>query len=446
MNGHRHTGVWGAGHRARSLQEERGRTPAHLSPKSVGLEPGVLEGRQGDEHLGGVVGGHDQQVAMGHTVGEGVPGQHGVRKHEQQGAPVGTPAPGQAPPQHGDQDYGVSQQGPDHVGRDVRVQEPKVEAGNQEEGQQEARLQGREAEGPEVEQVGQAEGSHACRRYRGHLVKRAALWLHPVALAPRERADPQRQLPPWPYCPVSQGGLPGHPFFWPLAPKPPQARTAFHAALPRTARGGTAQLAVAPVAARTLAPAPASPLPAGAPGWYPRPISGVTFPVRLASGSVLETLRAHAASETPPAPMWEALSGGGGLGASPHGHGLPREFSWGVIPPPRHPTLHPLGGHPRGTRQHIPSPALTVQEGFRPDEAGVPHGRAKQGPLQERAVAPAGEHGPQKPRQVEDGQDLEQGADPRRLVRGVLDEEVDGTGEEEREQPQAHARLWVLWR
>ena len=44
------------------------------------------------------------------------------------------------------------------------MQEQEEEDGNQEEGQQEARLQGREAEGPEVKQVGQAEGSHACRR------------------------------------------------------------------------------------------------------------------------------------------------------------------------------------------------------------------------------------------------------------------------------------------
>ena len=48
----------------------------------------------------------------------------------------------------------------------MRMQDPEVEGGNQEEGQQEARLQGCEAEGPEVEQVGQAEGSHACRRQR----------------------------------------------------------------------------------------------------------------------------------------------------------------------------------------------------------------------------------------------------------------------------------------
>ena len=51
---------------------------AHLSPESVGLEPGALEGRQGDEHLGEIVGGHDQQVAVGQLVEEGVPGQHGV--------------------------------------------------------------------------------------------------------------------------------------------------------------------------------------------------------------------------------------------------------------------------------------------------------------------------------------------------------------------------------
>ena len=60
------------------MQEERGRMSAHLSPESVGLEPGALEGRQGDEHLGEIVGGHDQQVAVGQLVEEGVPGQHGV--------------------------------------------------------------------------------------------------------------------------------------------------------------------------------------------------------------------------------------------------------------------------------------------------------------------------------------------------------------------------------
>ena len=85
-----------------------------------------------------------------------------------------------------------------------------------------------------------------------------------------------------------------------------------------------------------------------------------------------------------------------------------------------------------------------MEKGLRPDEEGVPYCRAQQGPLQERAVAPARVRGPQEPRQVEDGQALEQGADPGWLVRGALDEEVDGTGEEEREQPQAHAWLWML--
>lgn len=70
-----------------------------------------------------------------------------MSKHWLIGRPVGTRAPGQAPPQHGDQDYGSVPAGARPCGAGMRMQEPKVEARNQEEGQ-EARLQGREAEGP----------------------------------------------------------------------------------------------------------------------------------------------------------------------------------------------------------------------------------------------------------------------------------------------------------
>lgn len=45
---------------------------------SAGLEPLALEGSQGEEELGSIVGSHDQQAAVGQGLGKGVPGQHGI--------------------------------------------------------------------------------------------------------------------------------------------------------------------------------------------------------------------------------------------------------------------------------------------------------------------------------------------------------------------------------
>uniref|UniRef100_A0A8D0ME02 Uncharacterized protein n=1 Tax=Sus scrofa TaxID=9823 RepID=A0A8D0ME02_PIG len=149
---------------SQGLAGGEGQTPARLSALSVGLELGALGDRQGDEDLGGIIRGHDHQAGVGQGLGKGVPGQHGIRKREEQRAPAGAPAPGQATPQHGGQGQGVSRQGQDQVGREVPKQEAVVRESGQDDQEQEAGLQGRQAKGPEVEQVGRGEGGHAWRR------------------------------------------------------------------------------------------------------------------------------------------------------------------------------------------------------------------------------------------------------------------------------------------
>ena len=103
----------------------------------------------------------------------------------------------------------------------------------------------------------------------------------------------------------------------------------------------------------------------------------------------------------------------------------------------------PPQGNESSARAGACARGLTIEEGLRPDEAGVPHGRAQEGPLQERPVAPVRARRPQEHHQAQDGQALDKGADPGRLVFRDPEEEVDGTGEEERAQPPAQVQL--LW-
>lgn len=60
------------------LARGHGAPPVHPGPWSVGLGPGALEGRQGDEELGSVVGDHDHKAGMWQRLDEGVPRQHHI--------------------------------------------------------------------------------------------------------------------------------------------------------------------------------------------------------------------------------------------------------------------------------------------------------------------------------------------------------------------------------
>lgn len=123
-------------------------------------------------------------------------------------------------------------------------------------------------------------------------------------------------------------------------------------------------------------------------------------------------------------------------GRTPGGPGSGPQLPWLPVG-----TLHPRP-IPVGFRQGSVA-SLTVQEGPGPDEAGVPEGGAQKSPLQQRAVAPARTHGPQGQQQAEDGQALDQGADPGRLLLRDPEEEVGSAGQKEGAQPPAHVGL--LW-
>lgn len=85
---------------------------------------------------------------------------------------------------------------------------------------------------------------------------------------------------------------------------------------------------------------------------------------------------------------------------------------------------------------------LTIKESFRPDEAGITHSRTHKSSLEEAGGAPTRGHSPQEHNQAEDGQALDQGTDPGRLVLRNPEEEVEGAGKDEGDQPPAD--LWVL--
>lgn len=245
------------------------------------------------------------------------------------------------------------------------MQEPKVEAGNQEEGQQEARLQGREAEGPEVEQVGQGRRQPCLQEIMGRLVLRL---LSGFTLSPRRgRGQTPSQLPPWRTAPVSQG--------WPTRPS---SLLAIGPQPPRRAPRGSMQLCSEPpgrghpslrwpqwLHAPWLLHLPALCLQGHLAGTH-APFQALPSRVRLASGSVPGTLHAHATSGTPPRTHVGGASGGGGLGASPHGHGLPREFSWESSHHASHPppaggiqedkATHPVTRSPYRKASEVPAP------------------------------------------------------------------------------------------
>lgn len=83
-----------------------------------------------------------------------------------------------------------------------------------------------------------------------------------------------------------------------------------------------------------------------------------------------------------------------------------------------------------------------MKESFRPDEAGISHSRTYKSSLQEPGIAPTRSHSPQEHNQAENGLALDQGTDPRWLVLGNPEEEVEGAGNDEGGQPSAD--LWVL--
>lgn len=87
-------------------------------------------------------------------------------------------------------------------------------------------------------------------------------------------------------------------------------------------------------------------------------------------------------------------------------------------------------------------PLLTIKESFRPDEAGISHRRTYKSSLQEPGGAPTGGHSPQEHNQAENRLALDQGTDPRWLVHRNPEEEVEGAGKDEGDQPPAD--LWVL--
>lgn len=98
---------------------------------------------------------------MGQRADEGVPGQQAVGGGEEQGAPAGAAAPGQAAPQRGGQGQRVGRQGQDQAGREVPQQEAGEGQRGEGDGQQEAGPQRAEAEGAGVQQLGGAEGQGA---------------------------------------------------------------------------------------------------------------------------------------------------------------------------------------------------------------------------------------------------------------------------------------------
>lgn len=158
------------------------------------------------------------------------------------------------------------------------------------------------------------------------------------------------------------------------------------------------------------------------------------------SGSSLP-LPPPATALTPPAPIPHCGVSCLGHGCAPH-HASDHRSSHRS---PLHPRLPskcwdlPHTGIRKASRQLL----LTRKEGFRPDEAGVPHCRAQEGSLEEPGVAPARAHDPQEPGQAEDGQALDQGSDPGRLVLGNPEAEVHVAGEDEGAQPPAD--IWALW-
>lgn len=85
---------------------------------------------------------------------------------------------------------------------------------------------------------------------------------------------------------------------------------------------------------------------------------------------------------------------------------------------------------------------LTIKESFRPDEAGISHSRTHKRSLEKPGVAPTRAHSPQEHKQAKNGLALDQGTDPGRLVLRNPEEEVEGAGKDEGDQPPAD--LWVL--
>lgn len=184
----------------------------------------------------------------------------------------------------------------------------------------------------------------------GRLVKPAAPRLHPAALGPRRRADPGASSHPGHTAP-SPGRLPRSS----LLAVSPQTTSGVHrvpcgSALnrPRTntpaCRGPgdcthPASCTCQPSACRGTWLLPASPFRRYLPGE-----AGLCQRTRDREPCALTRPRV-----TPPAPKWEALSRGRGLGESPHGLGLPRAFCWGLTPPP--PASHPLPAGARGAGQ-----------------------------------------------------------------------------------------------